>query len=91
MKRQAVNHTIQGTAADILKLALALIFHRLPEGAHLVAAVHDELLVEARQDVANEAARLLATAMEQAARAYLPSVSLGEFHVTQAPYWRKED
>jgi DNA polymerase-1 len=89
-KRRAVNHTIQGTAADILKLALVLVFQRLPEGAQLVAAVHDELLVEARQGAAIKAAHVLATAMEQAARAYLSTVALGDFPVMRASYWRKE-
>ena len=92
MRRQAVNHTIQGTGADILKLALVLTFrrlHRLAPSAQIVAAVHDELIVEAPEICADQAARDLETAMEQAARYYLPTVALGEFRADQAPYWRK--
>jgi DNA polymerase-1 len=89
MRRQAVNHTIQATGADVLKLSMALVFHRLPNGAHLVAAVHDELLVEAPAACAGEAASVLTSAMEEAARSYLPTVALGSFEVSIAPYWRK--
>jgi DNA polymerase-1 len=90
MRRQAVNHTIQGTGADILKVALSLAFRRLPTGAYLVAAIHDEILVETPQECAAIAARVLASAMEEAARTYLPTVALGRFEVSTAPYWRKE-
>ncbi len=89
VRRQAANAGIQGTAADILKLALVLTQRRLPEGAYLVAAVHDELIVEAAESCADEAASVLAHGMEQSARAYLPSVALGDFTVTRASYWRK--
>jgi DNA polymerase I-like protein with 3'-5' exonuclease and polymerase domains len=90
MQRQAVNHTIQATGADILKFAISLTFRRLPVGTHLVGAVHDELLVEAPLDCAVEAARILASAMEEATRAFLPTAALGRFKVSTAPYWRKE-
>jgi DNA polymerase I-like protein with 3'-5' exonuclease and polymerase domains len=89
MLRQAVNHTIQATGADILKLAMTLAFRRLPPGSHLVAAIHDELLVEAPAARADEAAHILAGAMEEAARAYLPTVALGDFATAKGPYWRK--
>jgi DNA polymerase I-like protein with 3'-5' exonuclease and polymerase domains len=89
MRRQAVNHTIQATGADILKLAMTLAFRSLPPGSHLVAAVHDELLVEAPAACADRAASVLTTAMEDAARAFLPTVALGSFEVSIAPYWRK--
>lgn len=89
MRRQAVNHTIQGTGADILKLALVLAFRALPTGAHLIAAVHDELLIEAPVACADAAADILATAMEQAARAYLPTVALGDFTTVQGTSWQK--
>jgi DNA polymerase-1 len=89
MLRQAVNHTIQATGADILKLGMILAFQRLPSGAHLIGAIHDELLVEAPSPCADEAARILAGAMEEAARAYLPTVDLGYFEVSTGSHWMK--
>ncbi|NJN55635.1 MAG: DNA polymerase I, partial [Anaerolineae bacterium] len=46
-EREAVNHPIQGTAADIVKVAMLQLFERLrPFRATLLLQVHDELLVE---------------------------------------------
>ncbi len=49
-ERLAVNSVMQGTAADVIKVAMVNIYRRLREegrGARLVLQVHDELLVEA--------------------------------------------
>jgi DNA polymerase-1 len=49
-ERLAVNSVMQGTAADIIKVAMVSIHRRLVDegrGSHLVLQVHDELLVEA--------------------------------------------
>jgi DNA polymerase I-like protein with 3'-5' exonuclease and polymerase domains len=92
IRRQAVNATIQGTGADIMKLALILAFRRLPidaPGAHLVAAVHDELIVETPLVCADAAARVLEDAMRNAATAYLPTVAIGELKAEPSPYWKK--
>ena len=45
---EKVNHPVQGTGADGLKLAMAFFHERLPEhfDARLILAVHDELVVE---------------------------------------------
>lgn len=46
-EREAVNHPIQGTAADIVKVAMIELFDRLrPYQAQLLLQVHDELLLE---------------------------------------------
>jgi DNA polymerase-1 len=48
-ERLAVNSVMQGTAADVIKVAMVSIHRRLREGgraAHLVLQVHDELLLE---------------------------------------------
>lgn len=50
-ERIAVNTPIQGTAADIIKSAMVAWDDSAPEGAHLIAQVHDELIVEAKQAV----------------------------------------
>lgn len=90
IRRQAVNATIQGTGADVMKLALTLVFQRLPAGACLIAAIHDEVLCEAPESLAGYVAHILEQAMEEAARFYLPTVALGEFHAVQSAFWMKE-
>ncbi len=62
---EKVNHPVQGTGADGLKLAMALFNERLPEhlDARLVIACHDELVVECPEELAEEVARFLEEAM----------------------------
>ena len=69
-ERMAMNTPIQGTAADIIKLAMIRVFRRLAdEGLHarLVLQVHDELIVEAPVQEAAQAAKILGEEMERAA------------------------
>ena len=92
IRRQAVNATIQGSGADIVKLAVILAFRRLPlgaPGAHLVSCIHDELIVESPLACADEAARVLEDAMRDAARSYLPTVAIGELKAEPSLYWKK--
>lgn len=61
-KRQAWNAPIQGTASDLTKKAMILIYNdkRMKEiNAHLLMNIHDELLIEAPKEYANEARELL--------------------------------
>jgi DNA polymerase I len=62
---EKVNHPVQGTGADGLKLAMALFHERLPEhlDARLVLAVHDELVVECPEEQAEEVARFVEEVM----------------------------
>ena len=69
-ERMAMNTPIQGTAADVIKLAMIRVFQRLEaEGltARLVLQVHDELIVEAPEEEADRAAKILGEEMERAA------------------------
>lgn len=69
-ERMAMNTPIQGTAADIIKLAMIRVFRRLAdEGlrAKLVLQVHDELIVETPAEEAKRAAEILGEEMERAA------------------------
>ncbi len=83
-ERMAVNAPIQGSAADIIKIAMIGVdreYRRRGLGAALVLQVHDELIVEASADEAQEAARLLTEAMEGAASLSIPltvTVSTGK-------------
>ncbi|MBQ8372657.1 MAG: DNA polymerase I [Clostridia bacterium] len=74
-KRVAMNAPIQGSAADIMKLAMLRVDKMLEsEGldARLVMQVHDELIVEVRDDQAERCKELLKEAMEDAFHLDLP-------------------
>ncbi len=67
-KRAAMNTPVQGTAADIIKLAMVRVDEALRrEGlrSRLILQVHDELLLECPPEEIEIAARLLKTAMEE--------------------------
>lgn len=74
-KRIAMNTPIQGTAADIIKIAMIRVYNRLkrelPE-ARLILQVHDELIVEAPENLAEEAAKILREEMENAVKLGVP-------------------
>ncbi len=74
-ERIAMNSPIQGTAADIIKLAMVNIDQKLKLGgydARLLLQVHDELMIEAHRDCAEEVKTLLKTEMENAVRLAVP-------------------
>ena len=74
-ERVALNMPIQGTAADVMKLAMVAADRRLkaelPE-AQLVLQVHDELIVECPEAQAETAAKLLEEEMEHVVRLSVP-------------------
>lgn len=68
-ERVAMNSPIQGTAADIIKVAMINVNKRLKEegiDAHLILQVHDELVVESHKDCADQASKILREEMENA-------------------------
>ena len=74
-ERVAMNSPIQGTAADIIKVAMINVSCRLKkEGidAHLILQVHDELVVEANKNCADLAAQILREEMENAINLPVP-------------------
>ncbi len=69
-ERVARNMPIQGTAADIIKIAMVRVHDRLRREnlrSRLILQVHDELIVEAPEDEAERAARIVREEMEAAA------------------------
>ena len=69
-ERVAMNSPIQGTAADIIKIAMIRVDQRLKASlldARLVLQVHDELIVECHESIAAEAKAILVEEMEKAA------------------------
>ena len=77
-KRIAMNTPIQGTAADIIKIAMVRVYRRLkaelPE-ARLILQVHDELIVEAPAELADKAAALLTEEMQNAVTLAVPLIA----------------
>ena len=63
-ERQAINALCQGFAAYITKMAMVELHDTLPKGAQMIAQVHDEIIVIADDDVAEEAEMLTKKAME---------------------------
>ena len=67
-ERMARNTPIQGTAADIIKLAMVHVWQRLRDEklqARLLLQVHDELIVEAPENEVDQVKRILKEEMEQ--------------------------
>jgi DNA polymerase-1 len=64
-ERMAFNMPVQGTAADLMKLAMVKLFPRLEEaGGRMLLQVHDELVLEAPKERAEAVARLAKEVME---------------------------
>ena len=83
-ERAAMNTPVQGTAADIIKLAMVHVAKELEKGgyqARLILQVHDELVVECPLAEADAVSRLLQSTMESAVQLSVPlvaEVSLGK-------------
>ena len=76
-EREAINMPIQGTASDIVKIAMLHVteeFKRADLGARLLMQVHDELLVEAPASESEQVAAILKSEMESAVKLDVPLV-----------------
>ena len=77
-ERIALNTPIQGTAADLIKLAMIRVHRALKETypeAKLILQVHDELIVECPEAIAPQVAELVSREMEQVASLQVPLVA----------------
>lgn len=80
---------MQGTAADITKKALSLLPQRLADTeALIIGTVHDEIILEAPEKLAGEAAVILVETMIEGGEAYLSKVPV-EVEVTVATLWQR--
>ena len=73
-ERVALNMPIQGTAADIIKIAMIRVWKKLNEQhlrARLIMQVHDELIVEAPEAEANAVAQIVKHEMENAVKMHV--------------------
>lgn len=87
--REAKNAGIQGTNADIIKLAMVLIYQELPEGCSIIACIHDELIVEAPDEWSAIVKEIVARGMKEACTQFLKLVAIPEMDVTISDYWKK--
>ncbi|MBO5930115.1 MAG: DNA polymerase I [Clostridia bacterium] len=74
-ERAAMNSPVQGTAADIIKLAMVNVYNRLKKeklNARLILQVHDELIIEAAKDSKDAVCRILKEEMETAVSLLVP-------------------
>lgn len=85
-KRAAMNTPVQGTAADIIKLAMVRVDEALRREklrSRLILQVHDELLLECPPEEVEVAARLLKDCMEQVIQLHVPLLA----EVQQGANW----
>lgn len=69
-ERQAFNHVIQGSAADIIKIALVKVDKALPPSAKMLLTIHDEIIVETPLGTEEEVAAIMKREMESAGEPY---------------------
>ena len=83
-ERMAMNTPLQGSAADVVKLAMLAVEKRLAGmKSEMILQIHDELIVDAAEDEAEEVARILKEEMEGAVELRVPLVA----EVTAAKNW----
>ena len=74
--RVAMNTPIQGTAADIMKIAMINVFNKLKNmKSKLILQVHDELLIEAFPDELEEVRKILKSEMENVIKLKVPLIA----------------
>lgn len=86
-ERTAMNHPMQGTAADIIKIAMARVSRRLEEegfAAHMILQVHDELDFECPVDEVERLTTMVRDVMEHAVDLRVPLIAEASTGVTWA-------
>ena len=91
VKRQGVNHIIQGGCADAVKLAMLDIYYNNPYNKYLriVMQVHDEIVVEVHKDILPEAVEFVKSCMIKAFERFLSEIP-AEVSAVVSNTWEKE-
>lgn len=63
--RAAINMPIQGSAADLTKMAMTAIDPKLPEGAFQIMQIHDSIMIECKETQADAVSKMMKETMEQ--------------------------
>lgn len=75
-ERMAMNTPLQGSAADVVKLAMLAVERRLAGmKSKMILQIHDELIVDAAEDEADEVVRILKEEMENAVKLRVPLIA----------------
>jgi DNA polymerase-1 len=97
IERCGANNPIQSTCADVLKTALAKVYLAIRGGswkremiydAHIILCVHDEIVLEVREDQTEDVKQLVKKCMEEAFTDIIKTVGI-KVDVTIADYWKK--
>lgn len=86
-ERTAMNHPMQGTAADIIKIAMARVSRRLEEegfAAHMILQVHDELDFECSVDEVERLTAMVRDVMEHVVDLRVPLIAEASTGITWA-------
>jgi DNA polymerase I len=90
VKREGVNHIIQGGIADVVKLSMLDIFRNNPFGdkMYMLLQVHDEIVVEVHESVVDDAAKFINDCMVRNFQPFLKEVpAIADVHISDC--WSK--
>ncbi|MEX2006718.1 MAG: DNA polymerase I [Candidatus Saccharimonadales bacterium] len=79
--RAAINMPLQGSAADLMKMAMIKVAKQLPKGAQMLLQIHDSLIVECKKSEAKKVSQILKETMENVYK--LPVKLTADIHVGQ--------
>ena len=74
-ERNAVNSPIQGTAADIIKMAMIAIHRRLPSKAQMIMQIHDELCFNVPEGLVEEVRKMVVEEMQNVVHLSVPLIA----------------
>ena len=84
--RVAMNTPIQGTAADIMKIAMINVYNEIKKRglkSKIVLQVHDEMMIEAPREEAEEIKQIVVNLMESATKLKVPLIA----QISEADNW----
>ena len=69
-----MNAPIQGTAADIMKIAMIKVLHKIKEldQTQLLLQIHDEIIIETKNSLSSKVEKIIISEMEQAMKLDVP-------------------